>query len=226
MLLDVHTHHTDRSNAIINASISDFKPLQERFYSVGIHPWDIKDIDCETALKSLYELTSSNTQIIAIGECGLDALIDTPESTQTSIFEKQIILSEELKKPLIIHCVKRYNEILCLHRKYKPQQAWILHGFRSNSNVLRPILEHPGIYISIGEKFNPEAVKQIPTDRLLIETDESILPIEEIAMHIATTRGEYTENLIKSKHQNLSQIFTSQSPFRHPRCKHLEADLE
>lgn len=207
MLVDVHTHHQNRASAIINAPLSDFKPSQELFYSVGIHPWDIKNIDCESVLKSISESAQRNPQIIAIGECGLDALIETPESIQTDIFEKQIILSEELKKPLIIHCVKRYNEILRLHSKHKPQQTWILHGFRSNANVLRPILERTGISISIGEKFNPEAVRLIPSERLLIETDESLLPIEEIATRIAIIREDTTETLLKTTKQNLLQLF-------------------
>ena len=51
----------------------------------------IKNIDCESVLKSISESAQRNPQIIAIGECGLDALIETPESIQTDIFEKQII---------------------------------------------------------------------------------------------------------------------------------------
>lgn len=208
MVLDTHTHHTNRTNAIINASVSHFKPSEGNFYSVGIHPWHIEDIDCEKALKSIYSIAKDNAHIVAIGECGLDPFSNTPEHEQIVVFEKHIKLSEELRKPLIIHCVLRSNEILRLHRKHKPQQAWIIHGFRSNSNVLRPLLAQSGIYISIGEKFNEETVKSIPHDRLLIETDESTLSIEKIATNIAIIRGESTENLLKAVHQNLSKIFT------------------
>lgn len=208
MILDIHTHHIGRTNAIINAPNSNFKPADGIFYSVGIHPWDIEDIDCEKALKSICLIAKDNAQIVAIGECGLDPFSNTPEHEQIVLFEKHIKLSEELEKPLIIHCVLRSNDILRLYRKHKPQQAWIIHGFRSNSNVLRPLLAQSGIYISIGEKFNEVAVKSIPCDRLLIETDESSLSIEEIATRIAATRGETIETTLDSVRQNLSKIFT------------------
>jgi TatD DNase family protein len=207
MIIDTHTHHSHRTCAIINAPISDFEPSDGFYYSVGIHPWDIHKTDCEKALKSITELTTLNTHIVAIGECGLDPFSTAPDDEQLTVFEKHIALSEQLEKPLIIHCVKRYNEILQLHRCHKPQQPWILHGFRSNANVLRPLLAQSGIYFSIGEKFNEEAVKLIPSERLLIETDESLLSIEEIASRIATARGETTQELLNSIAQNNRNLF-------------------
>ena len=207
MILDVHTHHPNNPNAIINALLGNFKPSVGLYYSVGIHPWVIHKTDCEKALKSIYEIAKNNNQIIAIGECGLDPFSIASESKQIEIFKKHITLSEQLQKPLIIHCVKRYNEILQLHSKHKPQQPWILHGFRSNTNILRSLLSQVSIYFSIGEKFNHEAVKLIPIEHLLIETDESLLPIEEIATRIATARGESTQEFLNSIVQNTHRLF-------------------
>lgn len=196
MIIDVHTHNKTQKNAIINIDIDKFNPIENLFYSIGIHPWNIEKTDREKQFEKIYQTAKTQPQIIAIGECGLDSKIKTPIKIQEEIFEKHIELSEQLHKPLIIHCVRCSNEILRLYRKYKPQQTWIMHGFRSNNNVLRPILTESSIFISIGEKFNREALNSIPEERLLIETDESTLSIEEIAGRVAKVRNQSTQHIL------------------------------
>lgn len=206
MIIDVHTHNKTQKNAIINIDIDKFNPIENLFYSIGIHPWNIEKTDREKQFEKIYQTAKTQPQIIAIGECGLDSKIKTPIKIQEEIFEKHIELSEQLHKPLIIHCVRCSNEILRLYRKHKPQQTWIMHGFRSNSNVLRPILTESDIFISIGEKFNREALNSIPEERLLIETDESTLSIKEICALVASERNQTTEKLQKSITQNIRNI--------------------
>lgn len=202
MIIDAHTHHQHHKGAIINAHIDDFSPAEGLYYSLGIHPWDLAKINVETAIKHIETFAAEYEQVIAIGECGLDSLTEAPINVQIPVFERQIAISERLKKPLIIHCVHCVNEILRLHRKYAPEMPWIMHGFRSNANVLRSILEHQGIYVSIGEKFNADAVRIIPDERLLIETDESSLSIEEIASRIAPLRNQTTQHILDLASQN------------------------
>ena len=84
---------------------------------------------------------------------------------------------------------------------------WILHGFRGNINVLANVLNTPNIYISIGEKFNAEAVKSIPADRLLLETDESELAIDTICENVAIARNESVQDLRTVVKQNIVKIF-------------------
>ena len=206
MIFDTHTHH-HRLRALINASHTAFSPSHGHFYSLGLHPWHIHACDVSAALQSISSLASQHQQIIAIGECGLDSLIPTPIDVQTAVFEHHITLSESLQKPLIIHCVHRSNEILQLHRKHSPRQPWIIHGFRANANVLRPLLLRPGIFISIGEKFNPEAVKLLPLNRLLVETDESPTPISLIVSAIALTKNAPATLIADASYRNILQIF-------------------
>lgn len=202
MILDVHTHHQDRENAVINASYCDFKPTQGLYYSLGIHPGDVEKNNPETTVKAIETLAGNSKQVIAIGECGIDSMVSTPIETQIEVFKRHIELSENIKKPLIIHCVRCSNDIIRLHRMFSPQQVWIIHGFRSNRNVLRNYLNESGIYISIGEKFNEEAVRAIPDDRLLLETDESTLSIEEIAGRVAKARNQSTQHILNLIAQN------------------------
>jgi TatD DNase family protein len=98
--------------------------------------------------------------------------------------------------------VRCSSEIIRLHKIYSPQQAWVIHGFRSNSNVLSNYLSETGIYISIGDKFNEEAVKIIPNDRLMLETDESTLSIEEIAERVAKVRSQSIQEVLNHIAQN------------------------
>lgn len=190
MITDIHTHHLERKGAVINAAITDFKPTDGLYYSLGIHPWHIEETDIKTALETIETIALDCPQVVAIGECGLDSLINVPLETQIKVFEQHIDISERLQKPLIIHCVRLSNEISRIHRKHSPKMPWIIHGFRSNINTLRPILNIPNIYISIGEKFNADVVNIIPDNRLMIETDESMLSIEEIAVKVGMARNQ------------------------------------
>lgn len=206
MIIDSHTHHENRFGAIINASVIDFNPQEGCMYSLGLHPWDIKD-SLEETFNNIAETATRHKQIVAIGETGLDALIDVPENIQLDLLKKHIELSELIGKPLILHCVRRSAEILKLYKQYSPRMPWIMHGFRSNANVLRPIIDDSDIYISIGEKFNQEAVKLIPDARLLIETDESTISIETIAAHVAMVRNQSPEEIMQITSYNASAIF-------------------
>ena len=72
---------------------------------------------------------------------------------------------------------------------------WIVHGFRGNARVASQLLD-AGFYLSYGERFNPEALAVTPADRLLAETDESLLPIDEIHRRLAASRQVTVEELV------------------------------
>lgn len=206
MITDAHTHHQERMGAVINSSFQDFKPQAGLFYSLGIHPWDIiAGCDLEKNLKAVETLAAECEQVVAIGECGVDSLTTAPIEVQLKVFERHIELSERLRKPLIIHSVRSSNDIMASYRKHKPVMPWVIHGFRSNVNVLRTFLSGENIYISVGEKFCEEAVKSIPEERLLIETDESLLPIESIAERVAKVRNQSVEGIMNLILKNLGR---------------------
>lgn len=209
MIIDCHTHRQDaEATAIINAPSAHFKPHNGRSYCAGIHPWYIHRETLTDDLSTLEQLAASSPQVVAIGETGLDSLCATPPDIQLQVFTRHIVLSEALEKPLIIHCVRRSTEIIALHRKLNPSMPWIIHGFRSNANVMHSLLVQ-GIYISLGERFNADVAAAIPLDRLLIETDESALPITDIAAHIALARGIPAQNLMEAVTATSARIFGS-----------------
>lgn len=182
MIKDIHTHRkAPDSEAIVNIDRPDITLLPGQAYSIGIHPWNAGDTDPDTfqILDSLVAMPC----VVAIGECGIDNARDTPLFRQMLAFRHCVELSEKYTKPLIIHCVRAHDIILGLHRDLHPTQAWIIHGFRQKPTIAK-MLTDAGIYLSFGEKFNPESLMSCPKDRLLAETDESSLSIDRInAMH-------------------------------------------
>lgn len=184
-LLDIHTHDTgsDSKTAILNCS----EYTAERNISMGIHPWNIT-ADWEQDFARI-EQYANRDNVIAIGECGIDKLKSpSPLTLQQEIFKAHAILAEEVKKPLIIHCVKGFDELIALHKSIAPQQAWIIHGFRGKPQQAEQLIK-AGFHLSFGDKFNEESLKETPFERMFIESDESNVGICEIYRTVAQAKG-------------------------------------
>lgn len=92
-------------------------------------------------------------------------------AAQTALLRIHYELSETLRKPLILHIVKSFPEIIALRKQWKPTQPWIIHGFRGKPQLARELLAH-GFHLSYGKKYNPASLAITPSSRLLRETDE------------------------------------------------------
>ncbi|BEG99948.1 TatD family hydrolase [Bacteroides sedimenti] len=205
-ILDIHTHRVkeNSSQCIYSCLPTAFNPQEGGYYSVGVHPWYI-NADTGKELEYLKKI-ASNPQILAIGEAGIDKLITTPLSIQMDIFRHHIELSETLNKPLIIHSVKSVNEIVMLKKELSPKATWIIHGFRGKRELAQQLFAH-GIYLSFGEQFQENALKCIPLERLLLETDESDKNILEIYQTVAKILNLSVEKLQEQIQQNIKQLF-------------------
>lgn len=213
-LLDCHTHNPERwRDAIVSCRPGEFGRLSADYpdavFSVGVHPWDTATCDAaglERSIQMLQDI-ATDPRVGAIGEAGLDGLRGASDDVQETVLRRQIELSETVGKPLVIHCVRRYDRMLHLQREMRPQQPWIWHGFRGKPELARQILAaSPHNYISLGERFNPLAAATIPTDRLLAETDESPLPITQIITSIASSRLDAAPALTHHLAANLHVI--------------------
>ena len=198
MFIDIHTHHTFSAGhpSIRNLTFLEAEQLflsdSERLFSVGFHPWDV-DAFSEKSMGML-EKWAGDKRFVLVGECGFDKNSKASITLQTSVFERQILLSERIQKPMIIHCVGCFNELLVLKKKYKPQQMWIIHGFRGKPQLAEQLLKS-GCALSFGEHHNPASVLVTPINRLFLETDESVMDIERIYHHIAKIRQVEPEQL-------------------------------
>ncbi len=199
-LIDIHTHNNTAGNTIFN---SGTLYLADKKISVGIHPWYI-NAEWKNKLATIVGFAGKGN-VVAIGECGIDILKSpAPVELQEEIFKAHILLAEELRKPLIIHCVKAYDRLIALRNELKPQQAWIVHGFRGKPQQTEQLIK-AGFYISLGERFNPDSTKAIPADRLFIESDESHATIADIYAIVAKTMGTTIEALAVQTVQNAAK---------------------
>ena len=209
-IIDIHTHirsEVDERKELISLFHNKSIP-SNKFFSIGIHPWHAD----KNKTKSLIdELHPKARQAFAVGECGLDKMSSTDFDKQISVFRQQIELSESLKKPLIIHSVKTYPEIISLHKEYKPSQDWIVHGFTGNIQIMDELVNH-GIFISFGEllmkaiKKTEEVFFTTPLDKLFLETDESVYDILDIYKQAARIKNISIENLSNQIEKNLKFI--------------------
>ena len=196
LCLDIHTHHpAPQPQAVVSVGIDDFNPIEGQFYSVGIHPWNTNGNVTAQEWEKLDRFAEMPC-VVAIGECGIDKLKGGPMFRQLLIWRHHIELSEKLRKPLIVHDVKAHDIIVGIKKDMNPTQPWVVHGLRAKPTVAK-MLTDEGIYVSFGEKFNPETPRTVPEQLLLTETDESELTIEQIIFNLSQNLGKDIFTLIK-----------------------------
>lgn len=205
---DVHTHSVDRFPAgeIVSLNVdSGFIAPEIVNASVGIHPWLLSEVEVDRQWNQLLELVKDR-RVVALGEVGLDKLKGPSLEFQETIFRKEIALSEEMSLPLVIHCVRAFNELLLMRKELKPAQPWIIHGFRGKKEVAEMLLK-AGCYLSFGSSFQETALCAVPLNRLFIETDDSDENIERLYQRIADVRGEALEVLAEGVKKNVKEVF-------------------
>lgn len=213
-LYDIHTHNLPYSHVsgynstyILNTMPNDFEAMRlhegNRYLSCGIHPW--YSDDWEQQLDILNNI-STDKSIVAIGECGLDTLRGLSMDMQIDIFRKHILLSEQVNKPLIIHCVRSWDRLLSIKKEMIPRQTWIVHGFRGKPALAKQLVQS-GMYLSLGSLFNTQSVLEIPLDNLFLETDESDVGIESVYRDVATALNMSVSDLATQVYANVKDVF-------------------
>ena len=151
------------------------------YFSIGIHPWKADSPEAQQLLDEsgafthtaveLFRSLLQHPRVVLMGEIGLDKLCDAPFDKQLLLFEQQLLLAADLRKPVILHVVKAMDEVLALHRRFSSQiPAWIIHGFRGNAQQAQQYLRH-GFHLSFGPRHHPAALQATPPHRRFFETD-------------------------------------------------------
>ena len=189
MILDIHTH-----NAQTHAQTIE---------TVGIHPW-------HAAIGDLAEVEQFALSVDAIGEIGLDYACEVSREVQTAVFRAQLAIAEQLEKPVVLHCVRAFEDTIKIIGEYR-LKAVIFHGFIGSKEQAQRAVNQ-GYYLSFGERTfrspkSIEALHSTPLSHLFIESDESPTPIEDIYAKIADLRGITPAELLLATEENFKRIF-------------------
>jgi len=180
------------------------------YYSIGIHPWHINEKNINKELQ-IIESKIKLENCLAIGECGLDKRIDIPMDTQMRVFEQQLVLAEKYKKPVVIHCVAAFQEVIAIKKRLKVSVPMLIHGFSKNEIILKELIKND-FYISFGKYLirNPDLVtvfQSVPDDRFFLETDTIEETIQEVYDLAATYKKCNVEALEKIINSNFETVF-------------------
>lgn len=218
--IDIHTHWPAGAPDLLEVENIYYKQTLggiATLFSAGLHPWYLQGADLSDAENWLrYE--ASAPFCVAIGEAGLDKLTQTPWALQLAAFGICIRIAAETGKPLVIHCVRAYGEILqMLHHPSTPSgriRGAVFHGFNKNLQTARMLLD-AGHYLSFGaallqEKSRAaEVLQQTPAARLFLETDDQNLDIRAVYARAADIRGWPEERLREQIAENFRALFGS-----------------
>ena len=181
-------------------------------YSIGIHPWYIQ----EDRLKKDLEMIEAKLQLnecLALGECGLDKRIEITMDLQIEVFEKQIQLAEMYQKPLVLHLVAAFDELIAIKKRWNISVPIVIHGFSKNQQVAKQLIDN-GFYLSFGKYLlrNPElesVFQSIPNDKFFLETDTMEETLEEVYTLAAKYKYITIEELTEIINSNFNTVFKS-----------------
>ena len=178
--------------------------------SIGIHPWYLTSENLNYQIGIVRQL-SVHPDIIAVGEAGFDRLRGPDMSLQNEAFIEQVKISEEISKPLFIHCVRAWDYLMASRRQTGANMPWIVHGFRGRKELALQLISK-GMYISFWYDFiiRPESsqlIRSLPGNRIFLETDGSGAEISDIYKKVAADLGVSVEELIEQILINFRNVF-------------------
>ena len=213
--MDFFNCHTHRSTKELNVLELVNQYPQEfddtiPFYSIGIHPWYIVENRIDKDLKIIEEKLQTKN-CLAIGECGLDKRVAILFELQMQAFEKQLALAEKYKKPVIIHCVAAFQEVIEIKKRMKITVPMIIHGFSKNSHVASQLIKE-GFYISFGKYLikNPDlktVFLEVPNNFFFLETDTIEENIEQVYQLAAVYKNVTIKELKDIISSNFKEVF-------------------
>ncbi|MFN0214155.1 MAG: TatD family hydrolase [Saprospiraceae bacterium] len=213
-MINLHTHHPTFSDSLLEIESVYYeqqKVPRSTTRSIGLHPWHLEGINLDEATSWLRE-QALLPSTVAIGEAGLDKVCNTPWNFQVSAFQRCVEVSEKMEKPLIIHCVRAFSEIIALKKEWEPRQFWIFHGFNKNPAVVELLLKAE-CFLSFGTALLrtqtqlAESFLAVPEDRFFLETDDANISISAVYGRAAELRGIALNKLEKMVARNFSNAF-------------------
>jgi TatD DNase family protein len=212
---NLHTHQSSNQLDVlelVNQYPQEFDAAIPN-YSIGIHPWHIVEDRIEADLE-IIESKLKDEMCLAIGECGLDKRIAIPIALQQIVFKKQLALAEKYRKPVVIHCVAAFQEVIAIKKKMAISVPMVIHGFSKNKETAEQLIAN-GFYISFGKYLlrNPElelVFKSIPKEHLFLETDTIEEGIAAVYALAAKYRNIEMGEMMAIINANFDTVFNKQ----------------
>lgn len=209
--------------------------------TAGVHPHHATELD-DAAASELQELAQVD-EVVAVGECGLDYFRDfSPRARQAEAFQRQLELAARLGKPVFLHQRDAHDDFTAILREYRPRLAGgVAHCFTAGVAEARAYLDlglHIGITGWICDERRGlhlrEVVRDLPIDKLLIETDAPyLLPrdlqpkprsrrnepmyLPHVLKAVAAARGQPALELAAATTQNALRLFNWRDAIDPPR---------
>lgn len=180
--------------------------------SVGLHPWFVSEVDwVRDEQWDWLTKVAREEKVLLLGECGLDKLQGPDLVYQQFVFEHCLSLAEQLQKPVVIHCVRAYEELFSCIAKIKPTIPLIIHGYARKATILKPLLDR-GLYISYGAAIlqpgsaAAQSLAQTPLEKLFLESDDKMQPITDLYACAAQIKGMSIQELETALQNNLTTL--------------------
>ena len=196
---------------------------------IGLHPEEVKS-DWQQVLSEMKPLLeSSDGEVIAIGEVGLDYYWNREfEQEQLAAFEEQVRWSVETRLPLMIHCRKAQNEMVTLLKRYKADlPGGVFHCFTGNAREAEELLQFDRFVLGIGgvltfkKSHLPEVLPAVvPLDRIVLETDSPYMApvpmrgkrnesayVKYVLEKLAESYGVAPEVIAEATNANVERVF-------------------
>jgi TatD DNase family protein len=215
--IDIHTHDGTATDpgifSVISLMAHEGKQpvnIKSVAYTFGIHPWFLTESTHDRQIEEVIE-AAVNPSVIAIGEAGFDRIKGPAADLQSRTFEEQVRIAEEQNKPVVIHCVRAWDELMLAHKRLKPSKPWMVHGFRGNRKLAAQLISK-NMFLSFWFDFiiRPEAaelIKSLPAERIFLETDGSGVDIKDIYRKVSTDLEVTVDKLKEIIYKNFIEYF-------------------
>lgn len=191
----------------------------------GVHPHEAGNAP-PTAVEDVRAIATEHDRVVAIGETGLDYHYDNaPRGVQRALFEQHLSLGAELGLPVIVHAREADNDIAAALKAMPSGTAGVLHCFTGGALAFEEAMARDW-YVSFSgiasfKSFGPvDLLKQVPNDRLLVETDSPYLApvpfrgkrnepahVVHVAGAVATLLGEGVEEVAERSTANACRFY-------------------
>lgn len=212
--VNLHTHlftNSDSILEIVNQYPNEFSD-DIPHYSIGIHPWYISDERLSEDLNFI-KTKLQLKECVALGECGLDKRIEKKIELQIHVFESQLSLLTEISKPVILHCVAAFDEVISCKKNSLLKSPFIIHGFSKNIPLAKQLLNQD-FYLSFGKYLlrNPEmelVFKYVPNEKIFLETDTISESLEEVYTFAAKCKNISVQEMKEIVWNNYQSVFNN-----------------